>query len=72
MCLFILFLGGGDDIYSGLTFVGVNCEAAVFLNGLALQQVWFQVREMILFFSTIHYSHFYFMLSCFAHFLYFR
>ena len=36
-------LGGGNEIYSGLTFVGVNCEDAVFLNGIAPQQIWFQV-----------------------------
>ena len=28
-------LGGGDEVYSRLTFVGVNCEDAVFLNGIA-------------------------------------
>ena len=40
-------LDGGDDIYSWLTFVGVNCEGAVFLNGIAPQQIWFEVRSII-------------------------
>ena len=46
-----LLLGGGDDISSGLTFVGVNCEDAVFLNGIAPHQIWFEVREKIPFFQ---------------------
>ena len=49
MLIYVFFffyglLGGRDDIYSGLTLVGVNCEDAVFLNGIAPQQIWFEVR----------------------------
>ena len=44
-CLFYGLLGGRTDIYSGLTFVGVNCQDAVFLNGIAPQQIWFQVTK---------------------------
>lgn len=39
---FVETYGGGDEILSGLTFVSINCEA-IFLNGLAPQQIWFQV-----------------------------
>ena len=47
------FLGGGDNIYSGLTFVGVNCEDAVFLNGIAPQQIWFEVTITLPIFSFL-------------------
>ena len=72
MSIFYGLLGGGDDIYSGLTFVGVNCEDAVFLNGIAPHQIWFEVRSIIHFIFRVYHSiilkSFYFI---FTHF-YFR
>ena len=61
MSIIYRLLGGGDDIYSGLTFVGVNCEDAVFLNGIAPQQIWFEVRYLSDFnFLFYFFPHFYF------------
>ena len=40
---FCFFVGGGDEIISGLSFVGIICEDALFLNGLAVHQIWSQV-----------------------------
>ena len=56
LCSFLSLyeLGRGDDLYSGLTFVGVNCEDAVFLNGIAPQQIWFEVRSRIHFIFIFH------------------
>ena len=38
-----LLLGGEEGVVSGLSFVGMACEEALFLNGLAVHQIWFQV-----------------------------
>ena len=52
--IFCFFVGGGDEIISGLSFVGIICEDALFLNGLAVHQIWSQVFFFLfLFFLTI-------------------
>ena len=37
---------------SGLSMVSVFCEEFLFLNGVAVHQIWFQVR----FFFVVHYQ----------------
>ena len=34
---------GDDDLVAGLSGVSVFCEESLFLNGLAVHQIWFQV-----------------------------
>eukprot|EP00009_Paramoeba_aestuarina_P000425 CAMPEP_0201514108 /NCGR_PEP_ID=MMETSP0161_2-20130828/6022_1 /ASSEMBLY_ACC=CAM_ASM_000251 /TAXON_ID=180227 /ORGANISM="Neoparamoeba aestuarina, Strain SoJaBio B1-5/56/2" /LENGTH=799 /DNA_ID=CAMNT_0047910563 /DNA_START=939 /DNA_END=3335 /DNA_ORIENTATION=+ len=37
--------GNNNNIVSGLTMVSVFCEEALFLNGITLNQIWFQVND---------------------------
>ena len=35
--------GGEEGVVTGLSFAGLFCEDSLFLNGIAVQQTWFQV-----------------------------
>ena len=45
-----MYLGGDDDLVAGLSLVSVSCGETLFLDGLAVNQIWFQVRSSIFFF----------------------